>query len=111
MEKIMDLIGHALYEEVFARNEFRLDSFTMENAMKFFINCAEKDKRVRECWLEIEPKGTNYKIFQLMLDEKGMPLMADAHSYMGRIVKARELADNVVEFMDGKNDKKMKLPF
>lgn len=111
MASLLDQLERALYEGVLARDEFHVTTFTMANAWKFFMECAEKNKKVRECVLDIEVKGSGYKISQLMLDEGGMPVNSDPEHYVGRIVKAKALDDDVIDFMKGEHRQKMKMPY
>ena len=111
MENFIDQFERIFYEKILARDEFVLTDFTMANAWKFFLECAEKNKKVKSCVLDIEPKGNWYKISQLMLDEKGMPVYANEKSYVGRVIKAKALEEDVVKFMNGEHRQTMKMPY
>ena len=111
MENFMEQMERMIYEKILARDEYVLTAFQMANAWKFFMECAEKNKKVKSCVLDIEPKGNSYKISQLMLDEAGMPVYANEKCYVGRIVKAKVLDDVVLEFMKGEHRQVMKMPY
>lgn len=111
MENIIDQMERVLYEKILARDEYVVSTFKMANAWKFFMVCAEKNKKVKSCVLDIEPKGNWYKVSQLMLDESGMPIYANEKSYVGRVIKAKVLDDDVVDFMKGEHRQIMKMPY
>lgn len=111
MENLFEQFERALYEKVLARDEYVITTFKMANAWKFFMECAEKNKSVKSCILDVEPKGSMYKVSQLMLDEAGMPVYANKNSYVGRVIKAKMLDDDVIEFMKGDHRQVMKMPY
>lgn len=89
-------IERTIYEKVLAKDEYVLASFNMANAWKFLMECAEKNKLVKSCVLDIEVKGNWYIITQLMLDEKGMPIYSGTKDCVGRQIKAKSLEEDVV---------------
>lgn len=111
MEKLIDQMERTLYEKILARDEYVLTNFTMANAWRFFMECVEKNKKVRSCRLDIEPKGDWFQVSMLMLDERGMPVYANENSYVGRVIKAKVLDDGVIEFMKGEKGQVMKIPY
>lgn len=111
MENFFEQVERVLYEKVLAKDEYTLANFQMANAWKFLMECAEKNKSVKSCVLDIETKGQWYKINQLMLDEQEMPVYANKNAYMGRIVKAKTLDDDVIAFMNGEHRQVMKIPY
>lgn len=111
MENFIDQLERVLYEKVLARDEYVVTTFQMANAWKFLMECVEKNKKVKSCVLDIELKGQWYKVNQLMLDAEGMPVYANENCYVGRIIKAKTLDDDVVEFMKGEHRQVMKLPY
>lgn len=111
MASLLDRIEYALYENFVAKDELNLAIFTMANAWKFFMECAEKNKKVKECMLDVVQKGDGYKITQLMLDANGMPVKTDADYCVGRIVKAEALDGDVQKFLNGSSRKNIKLPY
>lgn len=111
MENFLEQVERVLYEKVLARDEYVLPEFQMANAWKFMMECVEKNPKVKSCVLDIETKGQGYKINQLMLDEEGMPIYANKNAYLGRIVKAKSLDNDVVSFMNGEHRQVMKMPY
>lgn len=111
MNDLFDHMGRALYENVLARDEYVLTTFTMANAWKFFMECAEKYSNIKSCVLDIEVKGEWFRISQLMLDSTGMPVYANPKECVGRVVKSKKLENDVVNFMKGEHRQVMKAPY
>lgn len=108
MAPLLDTLGHELYKNVIGKNETNLQVFTLLDAWAFAIRCAQENALSDGFGISVNKKGDHYEIDQFMLRKENgeyKGISAGGSSLVGRSIKAYNLDNAFLEFMDGKSTK------
>ena len=90
-----------LYEAI-GGEEVRPKNFTMDNARKFYDEKRREFPQAKNCVLQVVPHGKSYEVVQLILDENLEIIKLDSDLCVGRHLMAENVADDVWQFLKGK---------
>lgn len=112
MASLLDSLANDLYKNYAGSADTNIQTFTLLGAWKFFIECGQKNRLVKYCLLSVEKKGDHYNVSQIMcrkVEDEYKPILINGEYVLSKKVKAYNLSDDMIKYMDGQKNRLMSL--